>query len=529
MSGRLDRYVRHLVSFAAGKAANAFIQAALIALLVRHLGPEGYGVWVIAFSLGSYLGIVDLNTNASVVKYTAELVATDRRAELAPMVNAGAQILFCCSFGLLALVLPMLPWIIPLIFKTAAYARPDLVLLSALCLLSFALVQTGNVYTQVLQGLLRQDEVNSIAVLGVLTTALAALLVLSRGMDIAWLGAASLAGNGALLLVTRWRVRRLAPELPWLPLRSTPAWRRTLLRFTAGSYAFTLWGWFYFTVPELILATQLGPVWVGYFDIATRLGSQGRNLVQTLSQYLIPFMSESSAREGSAKVHAQQVRALTFIWMLGLGVGGFVFALRAPMIAVWLPGTEPALLFAVAWVVVEFTAGGLAMPWVHFALAEGRLGHARPFLGYIIPACVLGPLLGLLYGPALAVSFPGFLPWVHLPDLPIYARFAGFLMGGALANVAGTALFYVLAVRERGLDAGALAFRLGRVVLGFVLGLLVLALFPWSPSMPGLIAAGALWGAVLLLSWLAFGLYDRELVGRLLGKIGIKTGTGKAA
>ncbi|HTB21629.1 MAG TPA: hypothetical protein VK914_02870 [bacterium] len=520
MSGRLDRYVRHLTTFAVGKVANAAIQAALIAMLVRHLGAEGYGVWVIAFSLGSYMGLVDLNTNAAVVKYTAELLATGRRAELAPMVNAGVQILFAFSFGLLVLVLPALPWLVPLIFKTTAYAARDLELLSGLCLLSFAVLQTGNVYTQTLQGLLRQDEVNAIAVLGALVNALAAALVLWRGMDIAWLGVASLCGNAALLLVTRWRVRRLAPELPWLPFRSTPAWRASLLHFSAGSYAFTLWGWFYFTVPQLFLAVELGPVWVAYFDIATRLGSQGRNMVQTLSQYLIPFMSESAAREGSERVHAQQVQALTFIWMVGLGIGGYLFAVRAPLIAVWLHKSDPAQLFAIMWGMVEYTAGGLAMPWVHFALAEGRLRHARPFLTYIIPACVLGPLLGLALGPRLAAAFPDFLPWFKLPGGGDNARFAGFLMGGALANCAGTALFYALAVGDRGLDARALAFRLGRVALGFVLGLLVLALVPWNPSLPALVLAGLLWSAVLALSWLAFGLYDRELAGRLLGKFG---------
>jgi O-antigen/teichoic acid export membrane protein len=521
MSGRLDRYLRHLASFVMGRVVSAGVQFFLTAILLRRLGSEAYGVWIIACSLGSSLGLVDMNTNASVVKYTAELQATGRRSELAPMVNAGVQILFTFSFGLFAVALLGLPWLTPLIFKTSAYTPFDLKVLSALCLLSFALMQMASVYTQVLQGLLRQDEVNAIGVMVIVVNALAVVFVVCRGMGVIWLGAANLVGTSAGLLATRWRVWRLVPELSWLSFRSTPKWRRTLLHFTAGSYAFTLWGWFYYTVPKLILANQLGPSWVAFFDIGAKLGYQGRNLVQTLSQYLIPFMSDSAAREGSSKVQAMQVKALTFIWMVGLGVGGFLFAVHTPLIQLWLHRSDPALLIAAALVLVEYTAGSLAMPWVHFALAEERLRHARPFLLFIIPYCVLGPVLGLMAGPLVQSGFPRAFALLHLPLTYANARFAGFLLGGVLANTAGTVLFYWLAVRERAMDGRALASKLGRVSVGCMAGLLVLGMIAWTPRPPALMAAGLLWVAVLGGVWAALGLYDSELAGRLLGKIGL--------
>lgn len=521
MSARLDRYLRHLLTFVMSKAVSAVVQFFLIAILMRRMGSVGYGVWAIAYSLGSYMGLVDLNTNASVVKYTAELQATGRRSELAPMVNAGVQILFAFSFGLLAVALLGLPWLTPLLFKTAAYAPHDLMVLSGLCLLSLALLQTGNVYTQVLQGLLRQDEVNAITVMGIFANASAVTFVVFRRMDVAWLGAANLAGTCAVLLVTRWRVWCLAPELPWLFIRSTRAWRKSLLGFSAGSYAFTLHGWIYFNLPKLVLANQLGPIWVGFFDIGTKLAFQGRNLVMTLSQYLIPFISDSAARDGSSKLQAMQVKALTFIWMVGLGVGGFLFAVRAPVIQLWLHKSDAAFLLAVAMVLIEYTVSGLAMPWVHFALAEERLRHARAFLLFIIPACVLWPILGLMAGPLVQNAFPHTLALFRLPPSYDNARFAGFLVGGVLANTTGTFLFYVLAVKDRGLDAGALASKLGRVLAGFVLGLAALGLVAWSPRPLSLVAAGLLWTGVLVASWIVFGLYDKELVGRLLGKIGL--------
>ena len=304
MSGRMQRYLRHLASFAGRQAAGMAVNVLLTGFLLRRLGAEGYGVWAIALSLGSYMGLVDLNTNASVVKYTAELQATGRRDELAPMVNAGVQILAALSFGLLLPALLALPWLTPLIFKTTLYAQADMMALSGLCLLSFAVLQTGNVYMQVLQGLLRQDEVNAIGVAGVLVNAAAAAGVVAGGFSVVWLGAANLLGTLTVVTATRIRVAKLAPELPWLDLRSTPSWRKALLKFSAGSYAFTLWGWFYFTVPKMLLANRLGPVYVGFYDVAAKLGHIGRNLVQNFSQYLIPFISEVAAKDGDARLKA---------------------------------------------------------------------------------------------------------------------------------------------------------------------------------------------------------------------------------
>lgn len=495
MSRRLQRYLSHLASFAGRQAVGMVVNVLMTGYLYARLGKEGYGIWAIALSLGSYMGLVDLNTNASVVKYTAELEAKGRRDELVPMVNAGVQILFGFSFGLLALGLIGLPWLTPLIFKTTIYSPKQMMLLSGLCLFSFALLQTGNVYQQVLQGLLRQHEVNAIGAAGIIINAAAACSVVALGLDVVWLGAANLLGTLTVLLATRLRVARLVPELPWFDLRSTAQWRQALLHFSAGSYAFTLWGWFYFTGPKMLLANLLGPVSVGFYDVGTRVAAIGRNLVQNFSQYLIPFMSETGAKEGAKKLQALQVQAVTYLWMLGLGVGGYFLAVREPLVQRWLHSDEPQLLTAMFWVLLEYMFGGLVMPWVHFALAEGRLKHAWPFLAYIIPGCVLGPWVGLHYG-----------------------GFTGFLVGGALANSAGTAFFYVLALRERHMPMWPLMGRIAKVCLGWGTGWLALAAVPWPASILGLALAGLLWALVLGSVWALLGLIDKALLQRLPGR-----------
>lgn len=433
-------YLKHVASYFGSFGWRTFVNLGLLSFLRLKLGDEGVGVWSIAFSLGSYMGLVDLNTHSSVTKYVAELEAQGRSQDLAPLVGTALRLLGGLSFGMLALALLALPWVAPLIFKTQAYPAGDMRLLAALCLLSFACLQTGNVFQQVLAGLLRQHEVNLIGSFGVTLNAVLVVAVVLAKMPLWGLGAANLLNVLILLGVTRWRVARLRPGLPLFGGAFDRPWFDRLWNFSLAGYAFTIWGWVYFMAPKMLLANRLGPVWVAYYEYATKLGFLGRNVVQMLSQYLLPFISELQALGEKARARALMLRVLGLLWMGGLAWGAFQASLGRPLMALWLGPTDPAVLVATFWVAIEFTLAGLVMPLVHFAFAEADFRHTRPFLYWSVPTALLGPWLGLVFGQAL---FGG--------------AFEGFLIVGTLATAVGTAIFYVVALRHRGIDLVAFA------------------------------------------------------------------------
>ena len=49
--------------------------------IVRHLGPIGYGVWILAVSTVSYLNLLDMGLRSSIVRYVSKNSAIENVIE----------------------------------------------------------------------------------------------------------------------------------------------------------------------------------------------------------------------------------------------------------------------------------------------------------------------------------------------------------------------------------------------------------------------------------------------------------------
>ncbi len=75
------RVARNIGSGYVGAAVNGMVLLLLTPLVVRHLGPRGYGIWVLATAIGSYLGFLNAGSGAAGVRAVARLAGTGRIGE----------------------------------------------------------------------------------------------------------------------------------------------------------------------------------------------------------------------------------------------------------------------------------------------------------------------------------------------------------------------------------------------------------------------------------------------------------------
>src|SRR5712675_3419421 len=54
-----------------GVAFNIFIGFVLSPYVIRKLGPEGYGIWALLFSVIGYYGLLDFGFKSALIRYTA--------------------------------------------------------------------------------------------------------------------------------------------------------------------------------------------------------------------------------------------------------------------------------------------------------------------------------------------------------------------------------------------------------------------------------------------------------------------------
>src|SRR5664279_997482 len=92
-----------------GVALNIAIGLLLSPYIIRKLGPELYGIWVLVFSLVDYLWFFDLGFNTSVTQFVAKHRARNEPDEINRVINTGL-LYFCCVAVLFGLSTLLIAW-----------------------------------------------------------------------------------------------------------------------------------------------------------------------------------------------------------------------------------------------------------------------------------------------------------------------------------------------------------------------------------------------------------------------------------
>ena len=299
-----SRVARNIGSGYAGAAVNGMVLLLLTPLVVRHLGPRGYGIWALATAIGSYLGFLNAGSGAAGVRAVARLAGTGRtgdasrdvgsifRIYLAVGIVAGGTLAFL-SFTTLDL------FHVPV--SEQAETRALLILIALNFLVSFPLGVTRSV----LAGLHRFQILNGIEIVWALFRLGASAVLLGAGYGLLTLGgiqlAASIGGH-----VSRWlAIRKVAPEIQ---LTGGPGWRglsADVSIFSALSFGYESLRTLFDNADLLLLGILAGPAAVGVFSVGVTLASFVSKGLQPISGVLFPMASEMEAmgrRSGSARL-----------------------------------------------------------------------------------------------------------------------------------------------------------------------------------------------------------------------------------
>ncbi len=135
----------------------------LTPFIVRHLGPIGYGVWILAVSTVSYLNLLDMGLRSSIVRYVSKNSAIENIIEAQKAI--GAALWFRTG---LAVVIGLLSIALAVAFPHLFKVPPDLQragqITVLLCALGVAITMISGVFGGVLSGINRFDVLSSISV-----------------------------------------------------------------------------------------------------------------------------------------------------------------------------------------------------------------------------------------------------------------------------------------------------------------------------------------------------------------------------
>ena len=165
--------VMNWVSMAVGMVVPFF----LTPFVVRHLGTDAYGVWILAVSTVSYLNLLDLGLRSAIIRYVSKGQTEGKVDETQSAIGAALWFRLLIAAGVACLSIA-LAFAFPHLFKIPHDLQHAAQVTVLLCALGVAISLLSGVFGGVLSAISRFDILSSISMGQTLARAVGVILIL---------------------------------------------------------------------------------------------------------------------------------------------------------------------------------------------------------------------------------------------------------------------------------------------------------------------------------------------------------------
>lgn len=375
--------IRNTASNLLAQGVNIVTALAITPYLIRHLGQDLYGLWMLVASLVGYFGLTDLGLRTAVGRYTAQHVAGAEHELMNRLVVT--------SLGLLvatAVVASAFSVVCSVLFHHLFQMAPEQVPVGRVLVLvmglSLALKLPLEVFDGVLIGHARYDLNNAVEISSALVRAALSVLLLWRGFGIVALAVSALAVQAIAGAAKLWLSYHIFPALCLHPRYWSPPLIRELYGFGIWSFVVFLAGQIAFQGGPLVLGSLVGMSAVAVYSIALRLVRYVLQGAAAFTGVLMPVMTGYH----STKDLAGAQRLLQDSVLVSLLYAGFMAAAflvyGGPFIRAWVgPDFEESA--HVLWVLVVPMIGW-ALQGTFFIPAFSKGRHRFLAIAFLIDA-----------------------------------------------------------------------------------------------------------------------------------------------
>lgn len=272
----------------------AVINLVTVPFYIHMLSAEGYGIWLILGSITGYLSLVQFGLGPAITKYVASYSGQNNQSDLIGSINAG--LLYSSIIGAIsALVISIFSYKLLHLFNIQSSPTQNFVWVVYLVGITFLFVLLNNVLSAAFDGMQRFDVSNQFTLgISIVSIIISIALVLS-GFGILGMAIGSLTSNLIGFLLGLLLLRKLQPNYSFQfsqVKRALP----TIFRFSTFAFVMQIARVFTSRLPELVITIILGPAYVTYFTVPTRLITLLSTGISSIASVLFPLSSELHAK-----------------------------------------------------------------------------------------------------------------------------------------------------------------------------------------------------------------------------------------
>ena len=375
----------------------------LTPLILSKIDIEGYGVWVLLFSLSTTVDVLGSSFGQAYIKLAADRQAGQDPDVLAEEIGAGMGLLGGLSVLGLGTLWLLRGWILPWLSVPEPLLEPAGVALLMICFTVCMHMSIGCV-REVLVGLQRTDLSTQSKLVSSTVHFVLAWILLERGWGLAGLGISFAIGEVAATVYAWVWCRKVMPELVLSPLRATRAGLRRVLGLGArfqGLYMLTQ-----FTTQgfRMLLSAWLGPAALGVFGLAERVLMLGELGARTIQGPMMAAFASLHASGESARARFLYVSGSRLLFLTSLISFGFLAVFADRIIDTWT---------GQAFEVAAWTVRALAIAYVAKTLSAMGTADLRARgvfdLEYQYTLLNVGARVGLVLPLAWLFAYEGFV------------------------------------------------------------------------------------------------------------------------
>lgn len=430
MTKRSFRFARNMSWGAVGQFLAAAANLVIIPYLVRSLGNQDYGLYILLFAMAGYLGLASLCASGAAVKFSAACAADNNgralrdAARYSYVIQAGGAALAA------AVALAAAPIFAFRLFHVPPHLRPIATYLLRCAGAGAVFAAVTEASSGLLQGLQRFDLANGIVLMRNVVLPAGAAALVWRGFGLQALGAWYVAVNvvaaaiAYLLAALAIRPFPAHKDHPPLPLADFLRW--SLGQWTAG-FAWTMT----FQFDRLFIARNVSLSGLTLYSVPASLLQRLQVLPGMVVLSALPLMSEARRPGQEEEMRRMYLKSLRFLMWVTLPALTLLAMLMPQFLGLWLGGefsahsVLPARLLCAAQVCFMVTSMPTAVvtarhnPWYIPAFQWSQAIVSLLFWRTFVPHWGL-PAVGA--GALLAQALPGVVyialvhrQYLHLP------------------------------------------------------------------------------------------------------------------
>jgi O-antigen/teichoic acid export membrane protein len=396
----------------------------LTPVVVKHLGPTGYGIWILAVSTVSYLTLLDLGLRSAIIRFVSKADAQGNKEEAQRAIQATLWFRLLVAAGITVLSIALAA-LFPYLFKLPPDMQRAAQITVLMCSLGVAVSMISGVFGAVLNAIQRFDVLSAIGMFQVIARAGGVVLILLTGhglttlayweLTVAVLSGVAFAG-AALRLYPPCRVRIARPDFATLKM----IWSYSFLMFIIIIASQVI-----FSSDNMVVGGFLSVGLVAYYSIGGSLTVYSGQIVSGLSTTFTPMASGFEASGKMEELRQLLMRGTQAVLALALPISLALFFRGKTFIGLWMgpryshvSGTVlQILLIGQFFTVADVTAGNVMFAiGKHKAVAMAASIEAALNLGLSILLVKTIGIYGVAWGTSISMAM------VHLIFWPRYVR-----------------------------------------------------------------------------------------------------------